>query len=229
MATSIFKESQESRRLSKALGLALASRLGIAAQKPVRFEPGATVLPAFEAIAQLPLLLQGRINCVMQVNDGESGNLIPVSFEAGEIALLSQLFCNRPIWIELTAAEPVSLVWLPVAEMERCLIADASLMLTLVQFFAQRLREVQTRERVWVERGVHHRVCATLLRLAHAAVPDASGRVTIRVTHEELAARCGLSRPKVSQELKHLEAAGHLVIHHGLLEINDLEALDWMR
>jgi CRP-like cAMP-binding protein len=46
----------------------------------------------------------------------------------------------------------------------------------------------------------------------------------IAVTHDKLAARCGLSRPKLSQELKRLELAGTLRLHRGAIEIVDRRA-----
>ena len=84
---------------------------------------------------------------------------------------------------------------------------------------------MQIRERGWVERSVHHRVCMQLTRLAQKTGPDAQGALHIHATHEELAARCGVSRPKLSTELKHLEGGGLIRRGRGSIEVLDLAGL----
>jgi CRP-like cAMP-binding protein len=49
--------------------------------------------------------------------------------------------------------------------------------------------------------------------------------LVIVATHEDLAARCGVSRPKVSGELKRLEKAGWLRLDRGAIEILDLDGI----
>jgi CRP-like cAMP-binding protein len=41
----------------------------------------------------------------------------------------------------------------------------------------------------------------------------------VPATHEHLAMRCGVSRPKLSNELKQLENAGILRLNRGAIEI----------
>ena len=60
--------------------------------------------------------------------------------------------------------------------------------------------------------------------------PAANGHVVINATHESLAARFGVSRPRLSKELKRLEAAGMVKLGRGTLEITDtgwFEAASW--
>jgi len=215
----IFNTRTESHQWSRRLGQALGERLAVGSQPVVRVPAGKTLLPAGQAITRLPLLLSGRLDCVLPLQDSEAGSLIPISFEAGEIAMLSQLFCNAPVWVDVVAAQDCALRWLPVAELEKLLEADPALLLMLTRFLAQRLREVQIRERSWVERSVHHRVFMQLMRLAQKITPDAQGGRVIQATHEELAARCGVSRPKLTLELKHLEAQGLIRRGRGHIEI----------
>lgn len=49
--------------------------------------------------------------------------------------------------------------------------------------------------------------------------PD--GRLLIAATHEHLAARSGVSRPKLSRELKQLERSGRLKLLRGIVEVLD--------
>ena len=48
------------------------------------------------------------------------------------------------------------------------------------------------------------------------------GSSTVHATHEELAARCGVSRPKLTTELKRLEAQGLIRRGRGALDILSL-------
>jgi CRP-like cAMP-binding protein len=68
-------------------------------------------------------------------------------------------------------------------------------------------------------------VCAALARLAAEQPVRADGRVRIATTHEQLATRCGVSRPKASLALKRLEHAGRVRLERGSIEVLDLQAL----
>lgn len=217
----IFNTRTESHQWSRRLGQVLGDRLSVGSQPVVHVRTGKILLPAGQAITRLPLLLSGRLDCVLPLQDGEASSLIPISFEAGEIAMLSQLFCNAPVWVDVVAAQDCTLHWLPVADLEKLLEADPALLLLLTRFLAHRLRDVQIRERSWVERSVHHRVRMQLMRLAQSTEPDNRGIRTIRATHEELSARCGVSRPKLTLELKRLEEDGVLQRGRGCIEILD--------
>lgn len=218
----IFNTRTESHEWSRRLGRVLGDRLSINSQPVVHVPAGKILLPAGQAIRRLPLLLSGRLDCVLPLQDGEANSLIPISFEAGEIAMLSQLFCNTPVWVDVVVAQDCTLRWLTVAALEKLLETDPELLLMFTRFLAQRLREVQIRERSWVERSVHHRVLLQLMRLAQKITPDAHGCCVIHATHEELAARCGVSRPKLTLELKRLEQGGVLRRGRGSIEILNL-------
>jgi CRP-like cAMP-binding protein len=220
----IFSTPTESHQWSRQLGQALGTRLLTGSPATVHLPAGKTLLPAGQPITRLPLLLSGRLDCVLPLQDGEASSLIPISFEAGEIAMLSQLFCNAPVWVDVVAAQDCELRWLPVVELEALLRSDPDLLLMLTQFLSQRLREVQIRERSWVERSVHHRVRMQLMRLGQRTAPDIHGRYMIHATHEELAARCGVSRPKLTLELKHLETQGLIRRGRGFIQVLKLNA-----
>lgn len=180
---------------------------------------------AGEPLDRLPVVISGRLDSVLHLQGDEGSFIIPVSFGPGEVVFLSQLFSHQPSFVDLVVGEPAALRWLPMAELERLLLADSELMVELVRFLVQRLREVQVRERAWLERGVHERVCATLARLVHQEAPGQNGTVSITATHEELSLRSGVSRPKLSQELKRLELAGRLKLDRGSIRVIDLENL----
>jgi CRP-like cAMP-binding protein len=218
-------DRRESREISRELARRLAERLGVSARPVQEAVAGATLLRAGDLVSRLPFVVQGRVDSVLHMHGGDGGRIIPVSWGDGEIVLLSQLFINRPSFVELVAGANLSLRWASVAEIERVLLDDNELLVLLVRFLAQRLREVQTRERGWVERGVHERVCATLARLAQQSERDEAGHALIVATHEELAERSGVSRPKLSKELKRLETEGRLKLERKAIRIVDLKDL----
>jgi CRP-like cAMP-binding protein len=112
--------------------------------------------------------------------------------------------------VDIVAACDTVVPWLPRSEIERAVGVHPELALPLVQFLAQRLREVQARERVWLQRGVRARLWAVLLREIDGQATDADGTWTVHMTHEDLAERSGVSRPKLSEALKRLEREGVL-------------------
>jgi CRP/FNR family transcriptional regulator len=217
---------QDSPSLSRALARALAEPLRLAARPLQRIAAGATVLRSGEPVTRLAFLREGRLDAVLhgKGSDGAAA-VVPLSFRAGEIVLLSQLFAQRSSGVDLVAGDASALRWVPIDEIERALRADPAALLLLVRFLAQRLREVQARERAWAERGVHERVCAALARLAAEQPVRADGRCLIATTHAQLAARCGVSRPKASTALKRLERAGRVRLARGTIELLDAAGL----
>lgn len=190
-----------------------------------RFEKGRWLNISDQRLNALPFIESGRLDAVLNVGE-EGTQVIPVIFSRGEIALLSALFSEEPIPGKLVAAEPLLVRWIPLADLEAALLEDPGLLLILVKFLALRLREVRARERGWLERGVHERVCAGMARVALESPPASpDGPWSIFSTHEHLASRCGVSRPKLSQELKYLEHKGVVRLNRGRVDILDFSSL----
>ncbi len=184
-----------------------------------RFEVGVSLFKAGDRVTQLPYVVSGRLDAVVHVPGAQGGQIVPISFRAGEMAFLSYLFNQLPSGSDLLVGEPSVIQWLPLQDIETCLLNDQGLLLMLVRFLGQRLREVQARERSWAARGVHPRLCAGLARMA-ADVPERSdGRTVVVATHEQLAASCGISRPKASIALKALAGDGVLALGRGWIEV----------
>jgi CRP-like cAMP-binding protein len=213
-----------SRALSHELAIRLLARLGTQLSPVQRIEAGRWLRGPGQWLDALPYVESGRIDAILHTRDAGS-QVIPVSFGPGELALLSALFSQEPVQSTIVAAEPLRVRWLPVPMIEQALTQEPELMLILVRFLGRRLREVQDRERGWLERGVHGRVGSVLARLAMETPPAAGEPWLIRMTHEYLAQRCGVSRPKLSGELKELERAGVVRIRRGAIELVDYRAL----
>ncbi len=195
------------------LALALSSRV------IHRFAAGATLCKPGDHVTQLSFVMSGRLDTIVHVAGTLGGQIVPIAFGSGEVAFLSYLFNQLPSGVDLVAGEPATIKWVPVSEIETALLKDPALLIILVRFLGQRLREVQARERAWAARGVQPRLCAGLSRMLADLPRREDGRLIVDLTHEQLAARCGISRPKASVALKALERSGWVVLGHRSIEV----------
>lgn len=218
-------ELLQSRLLGRKFAIALAEPMDFKSRPLHRLDAGVNLCKAGDRVRQLPYVMSGRLDAVVHVPGVQGGQIIPISFRAGEMAFLSYLFNQLPSGSDLVVGEPSTIQWLPLQDIETCLLNDQGLLLMLVRFLGQRLREVQARERSWASRGVQHRLCAGLARMA-ADLPSRSDRRTVVfATHEQIAASCGISRPKASIALKSLEGDGVLKLGRGWIEVLNLREL----
>jgi len=214
-----------SRRLGRKFANALAQPMAFKSRPLHRLDAGVSLCKAGDRVSQLPYVMSGRLDAVVHVPGVQGGQIVPISFRAGEMAFLSYLFNQLPSGSDLVVGEPSTIQWLPLQDIETCLLNDQGLLLMLVRFLGQRLREVQARERSWAGRGVQHRLCAGLSRMA-ADLPNRSdGRTVVIATHEQIAANCGISRPKASIALKALERNDVLKLGRGWIEVLNLRGL----
>jgi CRP-like cAMP-binding protein len=95
----------------------------------------------------------------------------------------------------------------------------------LVSFLGLRLREVQARERAGFARSVPARLSASLSRILTDLPTRTDARLLIQATHEQLAASCGVSRPKTSLALKKMEQDGILKLGRKWVEVLNTSAL----
>ena len=218
-----------SRELNLKLVNKLSQCLDLTAFPAVKLGVGTRLSYSGDTVTRIPLLVSGAADASMhQMTDGGTQVLL-VSWGAGEIMLLSYLFTREALTADIEVTENTVCRWLPIEVVEECLLGNQELLVLLVRFLALRLREVQARERSWLERGVHERVCATLARIVKAMPRRSEGGVMLAATHESLAARCGVSRPRLSKELKELEDAGLVRLGRGTIEITDTAWFDAVR
>jgi CRP-like cAMP-binding protein len=222
---SIGNELLVSRSMSRQFAQALAAPLVLGSRALHHVEVGTTLCKSGDHITQLPFVMSGRLDVILHVPGTQGGQIVPIAFGAGEVAFLSYLFNQLPSGVDLVAGELAAIKWVPVAEIEAALLKDPTLLIMLVRFLGQRLREVQARERTWASRGVQQRLCAGLSRMLADSPRRRDGRLIVGLTHEQLAARCGISRPKTSIALKALERSGLVVLGHRSIEVLDPIAL----
>ena len=219
------EELLKSRQLGREFANALAQPLTFKSRPLHRFAAGVSLCKAGDRVTQLPFVMSGRLDAVVHVPGVQGGQIVPISFRAGEMAFLSYLFNQLPSGSDLVVGEPSTIQWLPLKDIETCLLNDQGLLLMLVRFLGQRLREVQARERSWAARGVQTRLCAGLARMTADLPSRSDGRTVVVATHEQIAASCGISRPKASIALKVLEGDGVLKLGRGWLEVLNLRGL----
>lgn len=218
------RTDSSSAAISRALAAALDERLGVTARPLVRFEAGQVVIGAGLRVERLAVLRSGRIDAVMHSPHVEGRQVVPVQFGPGEIVMLSYLFSTQLSTVDMVAAEPSSLCWLKAREIEAAMLAEPALAVLLIRFLSARLRDVQARERAWLERSVSVRVAAALVRMAGDPLANQDEGLII-ATHEIVAQRAGVSRPKASRALKEFEHRGWLRQGRGRLNIVDGPAL----
>ena len=75
------------------------------------------------------------------------------------------------------------------------------------------------------ERTESLEICRELARLAQQSGHDEAGHALIVATHEELAERSVVSRPKLSKALKRLELQGRVKLERRAVRVVDLTNL----
>lgn len=183
-----------------------------------RLQCGATV------VDRLPYIESGGLHGVLRLND-EGLELVTITFRQGELALLGALFHDEVIMGDLIATSDSKVRWIGRQDLEVVLTEDKELMLLTLKFFSQVTYEVRCRERIWLHRGATERVSAALARVAVESPLRDSGSWTVNITHDQLALRSGITRPKVSGALKKLEKLGLVRLGRGVIEIVEYKAL----
>lgn len=211
---------RESRRLNRQFARELLAYLDTAGLAVRAVAGGRVVMRAGAWPQALPFIEAGVLQA--EIHTGDDGHrVVPVTFEAGEIALCSLLFCTSPVHADIVTLGPCRLRWLPREVVEAAVVDRPQLALPLARFLAQRLREVQMRERIWLSRSLRGRVWAALMREVAGSAPGPDGNRTVALTHEALAARAGVSRPRLSMALKALERDGKVRLGRGRIEMPD--------
>lgn len=224
-AAKFLRDARLSQELNRDLARALAARVGLAKRPSHRVAAGTVLLKAGDRLKNLPYVVGGRLDAVVYLPGKTGSQIVPVCFRAGELGLLSYLFNQLPNGADVIPGEESTIRWVPVRQIESALLDDPALMILLVRFLGQRLREAQARERGWAARGVLPRLGAGLTRLLSDLPKRDDGRVVIEATHEEIADRCGISRPRVSTALKKMEREGLVALGRKSVEVLDLSAL----
>ena len=84
-------ELLQSRQLGRKFANALAQPLAFKSRPLHRFAAGVSLCKAGDRVTQLPFVMSGRLDAVVHVPGVQGGQIVPISFRAGEMAFLSYL------------------------------------------------------------------------------------------------------------------------------------------
>ena len=213
-----------SQATNRTLTRALQERLSLNERPLWHCAPGQIVIAAGQRVTRLPVIVQGTIDAVMHGAQDRGLQTVPIQFGPGETVMLSYLFGEQPSTVDMVATAPTVLRWIGSDDLESLILSQPDLAVLLIRFLSRRLREVQGRERSWLERSVPVRVAAALVHIASDRAP-VDGTWTLAVTHDQIAHRAGVSRPKASTAMKQMEREGHIRLGRGVVYIVDLKAL----
>jgi CRP/FNR family transcriptional regulator, cyclic AMP receptor protein len=140
----------------------------------------------------------------------------------GEIALLD----GADRTADATAITDCELLVLDHRDFVPFLERRADLCILLLKLLCQRLRQTDTQFEEAIFGRLDGRLAMTLLRLARNTPIGTDGRVTLRVTQQELAGMVGAARESVNKQLHVWQNAGMLRLGKRLIEIGDIAALE---
>lgn len=187
--------------------------------------PGTVLQKSGDHLERLAYVVRGKLDVVIPVPGSSDGQMIPMSFQSGDLCLLPYVFNHLPYGGDLVVRDEAVIRWVAVKDIEDVLLSHHDLLLLLVRFLGNRLREVQASERVLTARGVKARIGSGLLRALADLPARPDGRLIIALTHEQLAFRCGVSRPKASIAMKEMERLGLLQLGYKRIEVLDMRAM----
>lgn len=101
---------------------------------------------------------------------------------------------------------------------------EPAVALALAQETMRRLQDTSRELRIWIRGSVRQRTIRCLLDLAAERSPR-TGPMSIRVSHEQLAASIGSSREAVTRALGELAHLGLVRLGHSCVSITDLSGL----
>jgi len=170
-------------------------------------------------------LKSGKIKVIRsEENGGES--LLNIH-NPGSIFGLSALTIKSIRNVNCIALGNVKLVSINKMDLLEKIMTDGNLCLEIMQLLLWRIQHFQARISVLSVYDVEKRIVKTLLDLGNAKnVADASEKIPVILSHEELASLVSASRPAVSTKLKHLESLGFISLSRRCIRLTDIQALD---
>ena len=170
------------------------------------------------------LIKEGRVKISRYSPDGreqilallEAGDLF------GELALIHE---KEPVHIE--AFEDTLVCAMPGPDLAALLERRPELMLHVIRVLAERLRRAEDEIADLVFRDVPGRIAALLLRLGEEyGVRDPDGlRLTLRLTHQDIASMVGATRETITTTLSRFRDAGLIAVDQHYIVIQDPQGL----
>jgi len=206
-------------------GLGEAELRALAERTQMREFPRGKVIVHPDARPEVVYLIkEGRVKISRYSPDGreqilallEAGDLF------GELALIHE---KEPVHIE--AFEDTLVCAMPGPDLAALLERRPELMLHVIRVLAERLRRAEDEIADLVFRDVPGRIAALLLRLGEEyGVRDPDGlRLTLRLTHQDIASMVGATRETITTTLSRFRDAGLIAVDQHYIVIQDPQGL----
>ncbi len=188
-----------------------------------RFRKGDTLFFEGDPGDTLHLLAKGKVAVRVSTPMGETATLSVLGPGScfGEQALLSGQGTRTATVVALEATETMAIQR---ATFEEIRSQHPAVERFLVQLLAAQVRRLSTGMLEALYLPADTRVLRRLLDTA-AVYNDGSRPIRIPLTQEDLATMAGTTRPTANRALQQLEAAGHVQLGRGRVDIVDLDAL----
>ena len=207
----------------------LMQRLNLASRVPTHIPAQTVLLPSGQRSSNVYCLVKGQVDIALYPQNANGARVVPLSFGPGMVLLIHTLYDESTDPGEMAAAVNSEVHVIPHAEFKRVMHTDVETLELVTRFLASRLSDARRREQQWIARSVQERVSALLKRLARenkTTTGPTPMPITLKVTHEHLAERSGVSRAKVSKELKRLERDGVIALNRNSMQILRVDRLD---
>jgi CRP/FNR family transcriptional regulator len=181
------------------------------------FHPGEVIVRSGQYIKSTVLVISGRIK-IYREND-EGGEFLIYYLGPGEACAVSLICALQSQTSEITAKaiEETEVVMLPVQLMDELMIKFKSWSHFVIQTYRDRFDEMLTVIDNIAFRNMDERLEFYLKR----AKTDA-GRISLNLTHQQIADDLNSSREVISRLLKKMEQLGKIKLNRNSIEIIDL-------
>ena len=154
------------------------------------------------------VIQRGRVEVTKASDDGREKiiDFMEAGAFFGEMALLDE----APRSASVRTLEPATFLALSRRDFRKLLAQSPDLALSLIQELTRRLRETDDHTMSVSFKRVEDRVRGLFERVARSNPEFADGRVTPRLTHQQVADMIGTSRETVTRAVKELKAIGWL-------------------
>ncbi len=184
------------------------------------FSRGKVILQPDELQEMIYLIKEGRVKVSRYSPDGREQilALLEAGDVVGEFALVEEA---EPVHVE--AFEDTLICALNRVDFLALVRRQPEVLLAVVKVLAERLRVAEEEIADLVFRDVPGRLASLLLRLAEAYGQEDDGglRLTLRLTHQDIASMIGATRETVTSTLSRFRDAGLITIEHRSITIKN--------
>ena len=182
--------------------------------------PGEIIVRRTEAARGFYMVASGRVKVYRTSPEGREQTLY--HFAPGEPFCLCALFEGREFLADASALEESDILFIPYENLERMGREIPAILFNLLFLLARRLKDAMDMVESLSTRTLGERLALYVSRL-HAEAPDSQtpARITLPMTHRELAKIVGASKEALSRTFKSLAEKGFLLVDGREIQVLD--------